>query len=118
MRILIWTNVGHTGVLNIFTIYALATRTTVTSLTTQHRAAFQPAVSVQEVVTKLSSSDKSENSTLISVIKHFHEKMWEHVSTENEHKTITTITCWVTANKSCILSKTIKKAFLSITSEK
>jgi hypothetical protein len=33
MRILIWTNVGHIGVLNIFTIYALATRTTVTSLT-------------------------------------------------------------------------------------
>jgi hypothetical protein len=31
----------------------------------KHRAAFQPAVSVQELVTKLSSSDKSDNSTLI-----------------------------------------------------
>ena len=31
----------------------------------KHRAAFQPAVSVQELVTKLSSSDKSENSTAI-----------------------------------------------------
>jgi hypothetical protein len=39
----------------------------------KHRAAFQPAVSVQELVTKLSSSDKSENSTLISVIKHFRD---------------------------------------------
>ena len=29
----------------------------------KHRAAFQPAVSVQELVTKLSTSDKSENST-------------------------------------------------------
>jgi hypothetical protein len=43
----------------------------------KHRAAFQPAVSVQELVTELSSLDKSENSTLISVIKHFREKMWE-----------------------------------------
>ena len=50
----------------------------------KHRAAFQPAVSVQEMVTKLSSSDKSENSTLISVIKHFREKMWERVSTETD----------------------------------
>ena len=40
----------------------------------KHRAAFQPAVSVQELVAKLSSSDKSENSTLISVIKHFRGK--------------------------------------------
>ena len=39
----------------------------------KHRAAFQPAVSVQELVTKLSSSDKSENSTLISDIKHFRD---------------------------------------------
>jgi hypothetical protein len=50
----------------------------------KHRAAFQPAVSVQELVTKLSSSDKTENSTLISVIKHFREKMWERVSTETD----------------------------------
>jgi hypothetical protein len=48
------------------------------------RAAFQPAVSVQELVTKLSSSDKSENSTLISVIKHLREKMWERVLTETD----------------------------------
>ena len=50
----------------------------------KHRAAFQPAVSVQELVTKLSSSDKSENFTLISVIKHFRENMWERVSTETD----------------------------------
>jgi hypothetical protein len=50
----------------------------------KHRAAFQPAVSVQELVTKLSSSDKSENSTLISVIKHLREKMWERVLTETD----------------------------------
>ena len=50
----------------------------------KHRAAFQPAVSVQELVTKLSPSDKSENSTLISVIKHLREKIRERVLTETD----------------------------------
>ena len=43
----------------------------------KHRAAFQPAVLVQELVTKLSSS-------LISVIKHFREQIWERVLTETD----------------------------------